>query len=95
MTRDPSPAALRFQKRLLKGFFIVLLSYPICLLLVGPYWALEGRGALNCIPEGIRSVGYLPMGLVWLIPHARGRYQDYLDWWYLDPNAADRETGWD
>lgn len=33
--------------------------------------------------------------LIWMVPHLRGRYADYFDWWYLNPNAADRETGRD
>jgi hypothetical protein len=72
-----------------------LLAYPVYLLLLGPFWALDGRGALGFVPERIRQVCYTPTYPIWFVPHLRGRYADYLDWWYLDPNAADRETGWD
>ena len=95
MVTEPSAALLRFQRRLLRAFVAVLCGYPLCLLLLGPYWSLEGRGALDFIPSSIRLCFYLPSAPLWAIPHVRGRFQDYLDWWYLDPNSADRETGWD
>ncbi len=92
---EPSPALLRWQRRVLRGFVVVLAGYPLYLLLLGPFWALEGRGVFNFIPEPVRRVCYVPSTPIWIIPHLRGRYADYLDWWYLDPEAADRETGWD
>jgi hypothetical protein len=95
MMSEPSPALLRLRRRLLKGFVVGLLGYPLYLLLLGPFWGLDGRGVLDFFPVGIRDVCYMPCGPIWMIPHLRGRYADYLDWWYLDPNAADRETGWD
>jgi hypothetical protein len=90
-TQPPS----RFIRRLWRWFLIGAIGYPVYLLLLGPYWAIEGRGNLNFIPNSVRQVFYLPGVPVWMIPHLRGRYADYIDWWYLDPNAADRETGWD
>ena len=95
MVTEPSPALLRFQRRLLTGFFAVLFGYPFYLLLLGPYWALDGRGALDFIPSCVRQCCYLPALPIGAIPHVRGRFLDYLDWWYLDPNGGDRETGWD
>jgi hypothetical protein len=92
---DASPALLRLQRRMLRGFLAVLLGYPLYLLALGPFWALDGRGDLDFIPNQIRQCCYLPTAPIWVIPHVRGRFQDYLDWWYLDPKAADRETGWD
>jgi hypothetical protein len=91
----PSPALLRLQRRLWRVVLIVLFGYPVYLLSLGPLWALDGRRILDFIPEGIRQTCYLPSYPIWAIPHLRGRYADYLDWWYLDPNAVDRETGWD
>jgi hypothetical protein len=95
MMSESSPAVLRLQRRLLRGFLVVLLGYLLYLLFLGPFWALDGRGILNFIPARVRQVCYLPSCPVWAIPHLRGRYADYFDWWYLDPSAADRETGWD
>ena len=96
MVLDASPALVRIQRKLLKAFLILLFGYPIYLLLIGgPVWALEGRGILNFVPEPVRKVCYIPTAPICLIPHLRGRYADYMDWWYLDPDAGDRETGWD
>ena len=95
MVSEPSPALVHFQRRLLRGFWFVAVGYPLYLLMIGPYWALEGSGALDFIPRPVREVCYLPTAPIWGIPHVRGRFQDYLEWWYLDPNGADRETGWD
>src|SRR4051794_8273062 len=56
---------------------------------------LTVAGLFNAVPERVRAICFLPSFPVWLVPHVRGTYADYLDWWYLDPNAADRETGWE
>ena len=95
MMSEPSPRLLRVERRLRKGFLLLLVGYPVYLLLVGPYWAMDGRGALDFLPRAVRDVFYLPTAPIWAVPHVRGRFQDYLDWWYLDPDGADRETGWD
>jgi hypothetical protein len=90
-----TPPPPQFVRRLRRWFRIGAIIYPVYLLLLGPYWTIEGRGSLNFIPNSMRQVVNLPSVPIWLIPHVRGRYADYLDWWYLDPNAADHETGWD
>jgi len=72
-----------------------VVSYPAYLLLVGPFgfwmavviWISYRR-------LSVRFATPPPVQSGWF-PHLRGRYADYIDWWYLDPNAADRETGWD
>ena len=87
--------SFRVSRRVRRWLVVVLLAYPAYLLLVGPFWALDGRGHLDFIREPVRQVCYAPTCPIWLVPHLRGRYADYIDWWYLDPNAADRETGWD
>ena len=92
---DASPFFLRLQRRVVKAFLVVLASYPLYLLLLGPLWDPDGRGVLDFAPEPVRRVCYVPSAPIWMIPHLRGRYADYFDCWYLDPNAADRETGWD
>jgi len=85
----------RFSRRAKRWLFCSVLVYAAYLLLLGPVWAMDGRGRLNFIPEGVRQICYVPAYPICLVPHLRGRYADYLDWWYLDPNAADREMGWD
>jgi len=95
MVTEPSPALLRFQRRLLKGFLGVLLGYPLYLLLLGPFYALDGPGDLDFIPSCVRQCCYLPALPLASIPHVRGRFLDYLEWWHPDPHGVDRETGWD
>ncbi|EEF62007.1 hypothetical protein Cflav_PD6282 [Pedosphaera parvula Ellin514] len=90
-----SPEPVRPNPRNRRRLLFLLISYPVYLILVGPFWALDGRHHLDFIPERIRFACYLPTFPIWFIPHVRGRYADYMDWWYLDPNSADRETGWD
>jgi hypothetical protein len=52
---------------------------------------LDGRGFLDFAPEQIRNVLYLPaMPFCFLGPH--NPYDDYLTWWYDDPNEV--ETTW-
>jgi hypothetical protein len=51
LMREPSPALLRFQKRLLRGFLAILIGYPICLLFLGPYSAIIGTGRFDFLPQ--------------------------------------------
>ena len=85
----------RLSQRARRWLICSVAAYPVYLLLLGPFWALDGRGALNFIPEGVRQICYAPTYPVWCVPHLRGKYADYFDWWYRDTSAADRETGWD
>ena len=87
--------SFRFSRRMRQWLFFLLLAYPAYSLSLGTFWALDGRGLLDFVPERVRQICYAPTYPVWLVPHLRGIYADYFDWWYLDPNAADRETGWD
>jgi hypothetical protein len=91
MMSEPVPMSRRAQR----WFVFSALVYPAYLLLLGPIWAMDGRGYLDFIPERARQICYAPTYPIWFVPHLRGRYSDYMDWWYLDPNGADRETGWD
>ena len=86
---------VRMSRRARRWLLFSVLVYPTYLLLLGPIWAVDGRGYLGFIPEHVREVCYMPVRPIMAVPHLRGRYADYLDWWYLDPNGADRETGWD
>jgi hypothetical protein len=94
MWQEPSPAFLRLQKRLLRVFVIVLIGYPLYLLLLGPLYALNGHGAFNYLPKQMREAFMLPAAPVYAVPGLRGSYDDYLNWWYDDPNAVPPETGW-
>ncbi|MDB6064012.1 MAG: hypothetical protein JWR26_220 [Pedosphaera sp.] len=82
----------RFSRRARKWFLVTVLAYPVALILLGPFYALDGRGYLNFVPEGVRNVFYLPALPFYLTMGPRNPYDDYLSWWYEDPNAA--ETTW-
>jgi hypothetical protein len=84
----------RIRRQLFGSFLSVLIGYPIYLLLVGPYSALNGSGRLDLLPEAVRDAPYYPAAPVYFVPVLRTAFDDYLHWWYLDPNEADRPTGW-
>jgi hypothetical protein len=94
LVREPSPALLRFQKWLLRGFLTFLVGYPLWLLLLGPYSAVIGTGRFDFLPQAVRDIPFYPAVPVYCIPGLRSTYDDYLHWWYRDPNEADPETGW-
>jgi|ERR1017187_4163089 hypothetical protein len=94
LTTGPSPSLLRLQRRLLRGFLVVLVGYPLCLLLIGPYSALNGTGWLEFLPQVVRDAPFYSAVPVYCIPGLRSKYDDYLHWWYRDPNEADPPTGW-
>lgn len=69
-------------------------TYLLYLLILGPFWALSGRGLLDIVPQSIQDACWWPAIPVYTIPGLRHLHADYIDWWYLDPNAADMPTGW-
>jgi hypothetical protein len=86
---------VRLSRKAKRRLVFLLLAYPAYLLLLGPFWALENHHLLDSVPERVRLICYAPTRPIWFVPHLRGRYADYLEWWYCDPDAPDRETGWD
>jgi len=92
--KELSPAFLRIQRRLRKTFVALLIGYPFYLLLLGPYWAIMGKGRFDSLPQVLREAPLYPALPVYLLPGLRSTYDDYLHWWYRDPNEADPETGW-
>ncbi len=79
-------------RHLRRCLLVGLLVYPVWLLLLGPFWALDGRGALDFLPFKARQAVYLPA-----VPFCYSRslytvFDGYMNWWYPDPNAA--ETTW-
>ncbi|MGH7953393.1 MAG: hypothetical protein ACREFE_15975 [Limisphaerales bacterium] len=67
----------------------LLLLYPAYLLLLGPFWALDGRGRLDFVPSSVRNAAYLPLYPIAKIRPLFNVYDHYMDWWYLDPNAPE------
>ena len=83
---------LRLSRRVRRWLLISALAYPIYLILLGPYYALDGRGMLNFAPEPVRNAVYVPAFPLFLVPDPINLYEAYLDDWYDDPNAP--ETTW-
>ena len=81
--------AVRHRARLRRWVVGGVLVFPTWLLLLGPFWALDGRGALDFIPSTVRRVAYLPAVPFFCIQPACPVLEDYLNWWYQDPNEAE------
>lgn len=81
------------SQRTFRHSMMVVGIYLLYLALLGPFWALSGRGYLDVIPEVIRDAAWWPATPVHMVPGLRHLHADYIDWWYLEPNAADRPTG--
>ena len=61
-------------------------SYVLYLLLLGPFWALDGRGY---IPDRVHRVAWAPALVCRDLPVADEILRDYLDWWYVEPQAPE------
>jgi hypothetical protein len=79
----------RANPRRRKLAIFVLLAYPTWLLLLGPFWALDGRGRLDLIPEKVRQCVYLPMAVWGNSPVFPSIFEPYMNWWFDDPNAGE------
>ena len=66
-----------------------VVAYPAYLLLLGPYYALEAHGYFDFAPEHIRTAFFYPAAPFYLVMGPNNPYDDYLTWWYDDPNAAE------
>jgi hypothetical protein len=84
--------AFRYRVRLRRWVVGCLLAYPTWLLLLGPFWALDGSGTLDFIPSSARRIVYLPAAPFFYVEPLCPVMSDYLNWWHQDPNEA--ETTW-
>ena len=91
---DESPSSSTVRSRLLTWRLAACVAYPVYLLLLGPYHALNGTGVIDFLPRGVRDTPYYPAMPVYSVHGLRGTYDDYLRLWYQDPNEADPPTGW-
>src|SRR5450759_3762432 len=82
----------RSYPRLRRWLFGSLLIYPVWLLLLGPFWALDGRGTLDFLPSKARQLVYLPAVPFCYSPSLYPVFDRYMNWWYQDPNES--ETTW-
>ena len=90
MMSEPSALARRVQRRLLCG----AAAYFVYILLLGPFFALDGHGYLNFVPERVGSAFVLPAAPVAQVPGVRRLFRDYLDWWYHDPDYPYGSPDW-
>jgi len=64
---------------------VLLVVYPGYRLLLGPFWALDGR--FGIVPDRVRAVVWSPV--LWLrdIPAAYNLIDAYLDCWHVDSDG--------
>jgi hypothetical protein len=82
----------RFSRRVRRWLLFSVLAYPVYLVLLGPIYALDGRGYFAFVPERVRTAFYCPAAPFYLVLGPYNPYDDYLTLWYDDPNVA--ETTW-
>ena len=85
MVSQPARSHPRLRRWLLGGVFI----YPVWLLLLGPFWALDGPGAIDFLPFSVRRGVYLPTAPFCYSPGLYSVFEGYMNWWYEDPNAPE------
>ena len=86
MTAQP---AMRMPRWLKWTLLFVFAYYPLYLAMLGPFWALDGRGYLKFVTDPMRQIIYAPAELVMLTPFTGMYFEAYLDCWYDDPNAPE------
>lgn len=57
------------------------------LLLLGPFWALDGRHDL--VSDPVRKIVWMPAYLVHRVPLLGAVFDDYLNLWWIDPNQGE------
>jgi hypothetical protein len=79
----------RHYPRLKRWLLVCLSAYPAWVLLLGPLWALDGRGAFDSLPWSIRRIPYLPAVPLFYSQSFSPIYEGYMNWWYSDPDAVE------
>src|SRR5260221_205344 len=83
---------VRKRPRIRRFLIVCLCAYPLWLLLLGPLWGLDGRGAFNFVPWSIRRIVYLPALPIFYSRSLSPIYENYMNWWYADPYWAEIGT---
>jgi hypothetical protein len=86
MKQEPQKRKLFWIQRIT---ICLLLLYPAYLLLLGPFWALDGRGHLDFVPSSVKDGIYLPVYPVIKVRPLFSIYESYMGLWFDDPNAAE------
>ncbi len=74
------------SRRAVRWVACAFAAYPAYLLLLGPFWAMDGRGY---IPERASRFVWAPALACRAVPVVSWVLQDYLDGWYVDPRAGE------
>ncbi|HVV70958.1 MAG TPA: hypothetical protein VHI52_05580 [Verrucomicrobiae bacterium] len=82
----------RLSKRVRRWLLFSVVGYPVYLLLLGPFYALDGHGCFAFASERVRETFYLPALPLYAAFGPYNFYDRYLSIWWQDPNAA--ETTW-
>jgi hypothetical protein len=80
---------VRPHPRLRRWLLASLLVYPVWLLLLGPFLALDGRSALDFLPRSARRIVYLPAVPIFCSQSLSPLYEGYMNWWYENPDAPE------
>lgn len=79
----------RPHPRLRRWLRLSLLVYPVWLMLLGPFWALDGRGVVDFVPWNIRRFVYLPAIPIFYSSSLSPVFEGYINWWYEAPDAPE------
>ena len=87
-----SSEPFRLTKRARRRLLCSLVAYPIYLVLLGPFYALDAHGYFAFAPERVRVTFYLPALPVYAAFGPYNFFDRYRSEWWQDPNEA--ETTW-
>jgi hypothetical protein len=79
----------RRDPRLRRWLLRILIAYPLWLLVLGPFWALDERGLFDVVPWSARKVVYSPAIPIFQSQLLSPLYVGYMNWWYEDPDAPE------
>jgi len=85
LASQQGPPHTQLRRWLLRSLFI----YPLWLLLLGPFWALDGRGAIEFLPLGLRRIVYSPAAPLFYSRSLSPIFESYMNWWHEDPNPPE------
>jgi len=77
----------RLNRRFQRWLVFLVLVYPAYFLLLGPFWALDGR--FGIVPDRVRGIIWTPTMWCRDVPVMFQVMDAYLDCWYTDPQAPE------
>src|ERR1039458_3120574 len=85
----PQQVRPRTHSRTRRRLLASVLVYPVWLLLLGPFWALDGRGVVDFVPWSVRRFVYFPAIPIFYSQSFSPVFEGYINWWYQDPDAPE------